>query len=88
MGKKIRSCSGSYDYLFVKPGGNGDVHSTARKLMDIDMVREVAITDGEYGFVVKVNRASGDKENICKKITLVTRGSSEKAACYYQYTKG
>ena len=88
MGKKIRSCSGSYDYLFVKPGGNGDVHSTARKLMDIDMVREVAITEGEYGFVLKVKRAFGRQENIGKKITRVTRGSSEKVACYCQYIKG
>ena len=39
----------------MKPGGDGDVHKAAARLMAIEPVREVSITEGEYGFVVKAN---------------------------------
>jgi hypothetical protein len=88
MDKKIRNQSGNYDYFFVKPAAKENVHETARKLIKIGRIREVAITEGDYGFVVKAYpqyKEAADSLNA--EIRKIAGGSSAKAACRCQYSK-
>lgn len=80
----IRRVANGYHYFFVKPNGNKNVHETATKLMEIQSVREVAITEGYFGFVVKTNDAARDTAN---RINRAARGTSSVATCHCQYVK-
>ncbi|MDE1834736.1 MAG: hypothetical protein KGH64_05360 [Candidatus Micrarchaeota archaeon] len=87
MGNKIRSVRGSYDYFFVKPSENGNAHKTARKLISLRRVREVAITEGDCGFVVKAEQVYEEEDLLKKEIADAIGCSSKKAACYCLYVK-
>lgn len=88
MGKKILNRSSNYDYFFVKPAAKGNVHKTARKLIEIGRVREVAITEGDYGFVLKANPlCKGGADSLNAKIQKIAGGSSAKAVCRCRYNK-
>ena len=86
-GKGIRRVSRGYHYFFVKPGCNRDVHKAAARLMAIESVREVSITEGEYGFVVKANEIHEDEPEILARIGKATRGKSTAAVCHCQYIR-
>ncbi len=78
----------SYDYFFVRPAERKDVHRAARKLMDIEKVKEVAITEGLYGFVIKADLMHESPEDfVAKEIIGVAGGSVEKATCHGHYRK-
>ncbi len=88
MGRGIRNRSGSYDYFFVKPEGRRNVHETAQRLMRIGRIREVVITEGHYGFVVKANTLYGAMhDSLDKEIIDVVGGSFKKVLCHCQYVK-
>ncbi len=88
MGKKAIGNSASFGYFFVKPSVKGNVHKAARKLMDIKGIREVSITEGDYGFVVKADFLY-DRDNnfLCREIVKAVGGTSKKALCYCHYNK-
>ncbi len=86
MRKIIRNTVGGYDYFLVKPAVNGDAHKSALRLMEIDRVREVAITEGAYGFVVRAEQ-DGNRKKLGKELAKAVGGSSTKAVCYCQYVK-
>lgn len=88
MGKKTIDNSGSFDYFFVKPSVKGNVHKAAKKLMDIKGIREVSITEGDYGFVVKADFLY-DRDNnfLYREIVKAVGGTSKKALCYCHYNK-
>ena len=86
VGKEIRRVSRGCHYFFVKPG-NGDAHKVAARLMAIEPVREVSITEGEYGFVVKTCEIREDEEEVLGKISRAAKGKSAKAVCHCQYVK-
>lgn len=87
-GKNVRSYGSSYDYFFVKPGRKDNVHKTAQKLIGIKRVREVVITEGDYGFIVKADPLHDDRNDLLgKEIIKVVGGSSKMAVCYCEYSK-
>ncbi len=83
--KNIRMVSHGYHYFFVRPGRNKDLHAAARKLMGIRKVREVEITEGDYGFVVKAHES--DDPSVIREITRAVGGSSRKAVCHCRYVR-
>ncbi len=83
--KNIRMVSHGYHYFFVRPGRNGNVHKAAARLMGIRRVKEVAITEGDYGFVVKAHES--DDPGIIREITRAVGGSSRKAVCHCRYVR-
>lgn len=88
MSKKLRKRSVSYDYFFIRPAERKDAHRAARKLMGIEKVKEVAITEGRYGFVIKADLTHGNpEESIGKEIIKVAGGSVERATCHGSYRK-
>ncbi len=84
--KVIRRVSKGYHYFFVKPRKPGNVHKVAERLMRIDNVKEVSVTEGEYGFVVKAHE-SEEEEKVVGQITKVVGGNTIKALCHYRYIR-
>ena len=88
MGKKTMNNSVSYDYFFVKPSVKGNVHKTAKRLINIKGIREVSITEGDYGFVVKADFLyERDNDFLYREIIKAVGGTTKKALCYCQYNK-
>ncbi len=87
IGKDIRRISQGYHYFFVRPTQNEDVHKAVERLMEIDSVKEVSITEGEYGFVVKAHE-SGDEQQVIGRINKAVGGSTVKVVCHCRYVRG
>ena len=83
----IRKVSRGYHYFFVKPGRSGNLHKAAARLMGIRKVREVAITEGDYGFVVKAHDVSDGEKAVVKEITRAVGGISKRAVCHCRYVR-
>jgi hypothetical protein len=64
-----------YHYFFVKPGRNGNLHKAAARLMGIRKVREVAITEGDYGFVVKANDVKDGEKEVVREIARLSEAA-------------
>ena len=86
-GRNMRRVSHGCHYFFVRPGRNGNVHKAAARLMRIGKVREVAITEGDYGFVVKAHGVEDDDKAVTREIAKVVGGSSRKAVCHCRYIR-
>jgi len=72
--------------FFVMPGKGSDVHRSAKRLMGVDKIREVLITEGSCGFVVRAG-PNIERQCLSKEISRIVGGSSRFATCYYQYRK-
>ena len=83
--KNIRRVSHGYHYFFVRPRRSGNVHKAAARLMGIRKVKEVAVTEGDYGFVVKAHESEGD--GVVREIAKAVGGSSRKAVCHCRYIR-
>jgi hypothetical protein len=81
MEKRTSNTSGGFDYFFIRPSRNGDAHTSARRLMSIKGIKEVSVTEGEYGFVVKAEISDA----IHKEIIGIVGGTLNKAVCHCQY---
>jgi hypothetical protein len=75
----IRRVSRGYHYFFVRPGRNGNLHKAAARLMGIRKVEEVAITEGDYGFVVKAHDVKDGEKEVVREIARAVGGSSKRA---------
>lgn len=51
----MKKQTNGYSYFFVKPKTHGDVQKVAKKLIGLDKVKEVVVTEGAFGFIVKSN---------------------------------
>lgn len=88
MSKKIMNRISNYEYFFVKPAAKENVHETARKLIELERIKEVFITEGDYGFVVKANLLYSEAaDSLNAEIKKIVGGSSTKVACLCQYSK-
>lgn len=88
MANKIKNRSYNCDYFFVKPAAKKDVYKTAKKLIGIDRVREVVVTEGDFGFVVKADPSDNEgNDPLHTEIMKIVGGSSNKAVCLCQYSK-
>ena len=52
MQRFVKNASG-YSLFFVMPGKRNDVHESAKKLIGVERIKEVLITEGDCGFVVR-----------------------------------
>jgi len=88
MGKRTIASRTGFDYFFVKPSGNEDVQKAAKKLMGIKGIREVAVTEGDYGFVVKADLLyEGENALLHREIAKAVGGTARKAVCICNYRK-
>ena len=89
MKGRIRKDSRSYHYFFVMPasGRKTDVHRTAMALMGISMVREVTITEGVCGFIVRTDPLYEGDAQLNKEITRIVGGNARSAICHCKYVK-
>lgn len=88
MGKIKTNDSASFDYFFVKPSRKENVHKAAKRLIGIKGIREVSVTEGDYGFVVKADFLyKRDNDFLYREIMKAVGGTSKKALCYCQYNK-
>lgn len=86
MGKIVRNTNG-YSLFFVRPGMGRDAHRSAMRLMEMREVKEVLITEGECGFVVKTDPISDNIVRLGKLITRIVGGDASIATCHCQYRK-
>lgn len=76
------------NFFFVRPGRNKDAYNTANRLAEIRKVKEVFLTEGDVGFVVKTDTVhKEDSYQLLKQISKVAGGSSSKAVCYCLFNK-
>ena len=91
MGKivktRIKCDSRSYECFLVKPEASGDLHTAAKRLMEIESVKEVLVTEGDYGFLVRTDPIWSDLDLMGKRIAKAVGGNSRKALCYCRYSK-
>ena len=60
MNKRIRK-GVEYSLYLVKPREKEDANRIAEKLMELESVEEVLLTEGECGFIVKARFVDGRK---------------------------
>lgn len=72
--------------FFVMPGQGSNVHKSAKRLIGMSKIREVLITEGACGFVVRTV-PSTEREDLSKEISRIVGGRSMVAVCHYQYRK-
>ncbi len=82
---KIRlGCS----FFFVRPGSNSNVRLVAQRLASIRHVREVHITEGEYGFVVKSSLLDYEKQQeLGRRIEKTANGTSKALISHCEISK-
>jgi hypothetical protein len=72
-------------FYFVRPAENRDARSIASKLASLDGIREVYMTEGKYGFVVKAVEAKHqDPERIASYMETSLKGKVDMALSYYR----
>ena len=91
MGNRNGNSSGSgstgFEYFLVKPLLNGNAHRSAQRLARIRGVREVALTEGEYGFIVKAELSDEQRSKvICAEISAAVGGEMKTAVCHCRYS--
>ena len=83
---KISTNNNGHSLFFVMPKGGKNVHKSAEKLIGFKAVREVMITEGDCGFVVKAD-PDAESGKLGKAISKIVGGSARMAVCYCQYKK-
>ena len=86
MNRFVRSMS-KYGLFFVMPGNGIDAHTSARRLMRVPQIKEVLITEGSCGFVVRADSDNEDQVKLERTISRIVGGSSKAAVCHCQYKK-
>lgn len=77
-----------HKFYFIEPMENGDADLLAEKLISLEPVEEVFLTDGDYGFVVKARFYKGEEpENVTDYIARNMGNKFGKVVSYYQYKK-
>ncbi len=86
-GKKnrISRCNG-YSLFFIEPKTFGNTDYIANELITLNSVKEVAVTSGKYGFLVKCEPYHKKEKEIMQHIKKKI-GSVSKLECHYSYTR-
>lgn len=82
---RISRCIG-YSLFFIEPKKVGNTDCIANELIGLNSVKEVAITSGKYGFLVKCSSHNEKEEEIIQHIKKKV-GSVSKLECHYAYTR-
>lgn len=59
--EKIKRSENAIEFYFIEPDANANAHETAMRLMRLSCVKEVHITDGACGFVVKAEQRNAEE---------------------------
>ena len=84
---KIAKNSRAYSLFFVRPQRQGNLHDSAKRLMGIRRVRQVLVTEGEYGFVVMADSLLEDSMPVSDRIARAVGGRSSAAVCHCHYRR-
>ena len=60
-----------HSFFFIKPQKNTDINDLANRLIDIDDVEEVCVTEGSIGYMVKAKFDEKTYENVEKSIASI-----------------
>lgn len=74
-------------FFFVQPRNNNDVGVTARRLIEMEHIKEVHVTTGDFGFVVRADVDEVSAEAIQRKIMKLTDGKASSVASCMKYIK-
>jgi hypothetical protein len=77
-----------YRLYIVNPRSGSSASRTAEKLIKIDGVKEVLVTEGSCGFVVKAGaRTEPESRKVCAAIQSSAGGSTKEIIAHYRYRK-
>lgn len=83
-----RQRSALHRFFLISPKQNMDANVLANKLVSLDEVEEVFLTDGDFGFLVKTRFLKGEEpDNLVRYIERHIGQSYGKVVSYYQYRK-
>ncbi len=85
--KNERDSSGLCGFFFVKPR-EGNAKRFAKKLLDMEGVKEVMLTTGEYGFVVKTRMKDENAHQTMAKAIAKNVGDCSIAVSHVNYRRG
>ncbi len=85
IGKKISRCNG-YSLFFIEPKIFGNVDYIANELIALNSVKEVGVTSGKYGFLVKCKPYDKREMEVLKHIKKKV-GNVSKLECHYTYMR-
>ena len=71
----------------MQPRNNNDVGVTARRLIEMEHIKEVHVTTGDFGFVVRADVDEVSAEAIQRKIMKLTDGKASSVASCMKYIK-
>ena len=75
-------------FFFVRPGPSSNVRLVAQRLASMHHVREVHITEGEYGFVVKSALLDYEKQQeLGRRIEKAAKGTSKALISHCEISK-
>jgi len=73
--KKVYTLRSKKDFLhsffFIKPQDGTDINDLANRLIDIDEVQEVCVTEGSIGYMVKAKFDENTYEKVEKSIASI-----------------
>ena len=77
-----------YKFFLVNPKANVDIDALTERLIGFKDVKEVYVTDGDHGFVVKTRFIDGkEPKGLCSYIHGNIDSTFEQATAYYRYRK-
>ncbi|MEM0201444.1 MAG: hypothetical protein QXD23_03495 [Candidatus Micrarchaeaceae archaeon] len=82
---RISRCNG-YSLFFIEPKKLININFVATELINLKSVKEVAITSGKYGFLVKC-LPYYEKENEVIQHIKKNIGTVSKLECHYSYVR-
>jgi DNA-binding Lrp family transcriptional regulator len=75
-------------FYFLGPAANGNARSFVEKLARLKGVKEVHLTEGRYGFVVKAVEIGHDHNQFENYVRTRVKTRVEVAMSHYSYRKG
>jgi len=75
-------------FYFIKPKSNANPSVLAMRLMALSNVKEVLVTDGDYGFIVKTCFIDGKTpDNVERYLSNKVGAKYGKCVSYYEYKR-
>ncbi|MCL4381185.1 MAG: hypothetical protein M1331_00875 [Candidatus Marsarchaeota archaeon] len=86
--KKTKEQMNECGFFFIEPQDNMDARQTAQKLLSINNIAEVFITEGDYGFIAKTNTSDeAALAYIADSISSRVSKSFKRLSSYYKMKK-
>jgi hypothetical protein len=90
MGKESENEKSAYrqvcEFYMVNPPSGAPINSTVRQLMKLESVREVHVTEGDYGFIIKAMAGRASRGSVQSLLYKLDKNPS-KAVSYGHYKK-